>query len=133
MAMRRPGSRLPMPAAAEEERAAAAVPDVLIETGGKRLGELLVQRRVISHSQLIEALLQQTAAGPRIGRLLVDLGALDERDLATVLADQSGLEIADLRRDRPDPEAVAALPEVVARTIGAVPLRRVGSLLEVAA
>ena len=132
MAMRRPGPRLPMPAATQEERGLAPVPDVLIEAGGKRLGELLVQSRVISHSQLTEALLQQTPAGPRIGRLLVDLGALDERDLATVLADQSGLEIADLRRDRPEPEAVLALPEVVARTIGAVPLRRVGSLLEVA-
>ena len=115
-----------------KESPAAAAPDLVVEPRGKRLGELLVQRRVISHGQLIEALLQQTPAGPRIGRLLVDLGALDERDLASALAEQCGLEIADLRRDRPDPEAVAALPEVVARTICAVPLRRVGSVLEVA-
>ena len=91
-----------------------------------------MRRRVISHGQLVEALVQQTPSGPRIGRLLVDLGALDERDLAIVLAEQSGLEVADLRRERPDPGAVAALPEAVARTIGAVPLRRDGPLLEVA-
>src|SRR4051812_18563912 len=51
----------------------------------QQLGELLVSRDVVTHTQLNEALLQQSASGKRVGRLLVELGALDEEDLAAAL------------------------------------------------
>src|SRR4051794_2102548 len=61
-----------------------AAPVVSAENGhvAARLGELLVQAGSISSADLAEALVQQPhAGGKRIGRILVDAGALDERQL----------------------------------------------------
>src|SRR5216683_8028045 len=95
----------PLPASGEPR-------DLEVHPGGSRIGELLVQKQLVSRSQLIEALLQQTGDGSRLGQLLVDLGALGDRDLASVLAEQKGVALADLRRQRPDPKAVNAIPEL---------------------
>ncbi len=100
--------------------------------GRPKLGELLVQRDLVSHSQLAEALLQQSASGKRLGTLLVELGALDEQGLARTLAEQLGLPLADLRRSRPDDEAIAMVPESVARGHTLIPLRKTELGLEVA-
>jgi type IV pilus assembly protein PilB len=88
----------------------------------EKLGELLLRGQRVSHTQLNEALLQQSDSGKRIGALLVEAGALAERDLAWALAEQYGLEMVDLGRTLPDPEAVATLSESLARTEGAVPV-----------
>ena len=103
-----------------------------VDSGGQRLGELLVARNVVTKTQLVEALLQQSASGKRIGALLVELGALDERALAQLLSEQMGVPLVDLRKDIPDPDAVKRLPETVARNVNAVPIRIDGDVLEVA-
>jgi type IV pilus assembly protein PilB len=89
----------------------------------ERLGELLVRKDRLTSTQLNEALLQQSASGKRIGQLLVELGALDERDLAWALSEQFGIEHVDLGHQTPDKEAVALLSETVARSESAIPLR----------
>jgi type IV pilus assembly protein PilB len=96
------------------------------------IGEMLVARKYITKAQLNEALLKQSASRRRLGRLLVEAGALDERDLAEALADVSDLPVADLGQSTPDPEAVALMPERVARTFGALPLEVDGRTLTVA-
>jgi type IV pilus assembly protein PilB len=122
--------------ALKRERAARVAPAPAesfdVHHDGQRLGEVLVARNVITKTQLVEALLQQSASGKRIGSLLVELGALDERDLAVLLSEQLGVPLVDLRVDVPDPHAVKLLPETVARNVGAVPLRRTGEVLEIA-
>ena len=100
--------------------------------GAVLLGELLVERNTVSHSQVSEALLQQSASGKRVGTLLVELGALHEDDLAEVLAEQLGLELVDLGADTPEPAALAAVPESVARAHLCVPLSRTDTHLVVA-
>jgi len=97
-----------------------------------RLGDLLVERGLITQSQLGEALLQQPASGKPLGSLLVELGALDELALARVLAEQLGVPLADLRKDAPDDAAITILPESVARAHTAIPIRKTDSGLEVA-
>ena len=77
----------------------------------KRLGEVLVERNILSEADLGAALEGQAESGKRLGEYLVDTGILDERDLASALADQFNLEVVDLRREVPQEEAVAALPE----------------------
>jgi type IV pilus assembly protein PilB len=91
---------------------------------GPRLGELLLQHELISQDDLAAALVRQEESGVRIGAALVELGALDEKSLVLALAQQRGIEVVDLRRETPDPEALAALPESVARGLGALPLRK---------
>src|SRR5688572_1241402 len=110
--MAKQGERWAEPTPAEERRA--------------RIGDLLVDRGLVSRAQLAEALLQQSVSGKRIGALLVELGALDERELAAVLAAQLDLPLADLRQLEPEPDALAHLPETIARSAVAVPLRVIG-------
>jgi type IV pilus assembly protein PilB len=90
----------------------------------KRLGEVLVERDLLSDADLSAALADQADSGKRLGEYLVDSGILDERDLAGALADQFHLEVVDLRREVPQEEAVAALPEESARELLAIPLRK---------
>jgi type IV pilus assembly protein PilB len=89
----------------------------------ERLGELLVRKDRLTSTQLNEALLQQSASGKRIGQLLVELGALGEKDLAWALSEQFSIELVDLGHQTPDTEAVSLLSETVARSESAIPLR----------
>jgi len=86
------------------------------------LGELLVGADLITHAQLAEALLQQSATGKRIGTLLVEEGAVDERDLARALSEQLKIPFVDLSQQTPKAEAIALLPEGVARANVALPI-----------
>jgi type IV pilus assembly protein PilB len=80
----------------------------------------------------MEALLSQTGSGKRLGALLVDAGAITDRQLAETLAEQLKVPMADLRTQQPEADAVAKLPERFARELVAVPLRIKDNTLEVA-
>ncbi len=99
-----------------------------------RLGELLVARQAITPTQLRDALLQQSGGfdSERVGTILVRAGVLDERTLTNALAEQLGLTTVDLRTSRPAPDAIAALPESVARDLMAIPIARVDGRLQIA-
>ena len=89
---------------------------------GVLLGELLVRNQVISPQALNEALTQQSATGRRIGQVLVELGVIDERDLAHALAQQVRMQVVDLNRTTPDPAAAELLGESKARSLSAIPM-----------
>ena len=97
-----------------------------------KLGDLLVNNRKVSAKQVAEALLQQSASGKPLGRLLVEIGALDERDLAATLAEQMSLALVDLSQETPEPEAVQSVPESLARSHNVVPMMKVDGTLVVA-
>jgi type IV pilus assembly protein PilB len=96
------------------------------------LGALLVERGDLSGQQLRDALGAQTSGGKRLGEILVELGVISERVLSSALAEQVGLEAIDLSRARPDIAIVGLMPEEEARALGALPLRKVGERIEVA-
>jgi type IV pilus assembly protein PilB len=97
--------------------------DLTVRPGGTRLGELLIDARLASHEQVAAALAHmQRGTTQRLGRLLVANGALDEQALAWTIARQHSLELVDLRVTSPQPEALALLPEAVARALTAIPL-----------
>ncbi|MCU1378797.1 MAG: pilus biosynthesis protein PilB, partial [Acidimicrobiales bacterium] len=98
----------------------------------EKLGELLVRCGRVSPTQVDEALLQQLTSGTRTGVLLVELGAIDERDLAWALSEQFALDFIDLGRETPDPDAVALLSESAARAEAAIPVRLAGTQLVIA-
>ncbi len=103
------------------------------DAAGRRfLGEILVERRLLSPEKLADALLKQRVSGKRLGALLVELGAIDERDLATALGEHFGVAVIDLRRRAPDPKAVLRLTEQAARSSRALPLAIHEGVLEVA-
>ncbi len=96
------------------------------------LGEVLVKRGLVTDAQVAQALTQQTGSGKRLGEVLVDMGALDERGLVDALADFFGLPVTDLRRHTPFPEAIALIPEEIAREHLVIPVHLDGDGLHVA-
>jgi type IV pilus assembly protein PilB len=103
-------------AAAEQPLAAGSA------LGKRLLGEILVEHGQVTPQQLAEALLQQRVSGKRLGALLVELGALDERVLADALGEHFALPVVDLRHTEPDPAAIARIPESSARSLNVLPL-----------
>jgi type IV pilus assembly protein PilB len=97
--------------------------DVAVHDGGNRLGELLVESRLVDRGAVLAALEQKRrGAQQRLGRLLLDSGAISERDLTTVLARQSRMEVIDLRNVTPKPEALAVISDTDAHRLKALPV-----------
>jgi len=97
--------------------------DLSVNLDGDRLGERSVRAHLVTSEQLVEALeLLPSRTGTKLGRLLVDLGALDDRDLAGLLAAQHGLDHVDLRQVAPDPAATDLLSESAARALMIIPI-----------
>ncbi len=86
------------------------------------LGQLLVGSGMITHTQLADALVQQTSSGRRLGAILVDQGFLTDADLAGALSEHLGVPLVDLSHGTPFADAADLLPESVARSQLAVPV-----------
>lgn len=57
-----------------------------------RFGEILVETKVLTESQLERALEKQKGTGRRLGQILEEMGVVTERDIATTLARQFGFK-----------------------------------------
>src|SRR5690349_3672013 len=97
-----------------------------------RLGDVLVAQKLITIEQLRTALEAQTRRGRRLGRLLVELGYLDDDQVAQALARQLHLRYVDLAQHNFNPEVVQKLPESAARRFRAVPLEVRGNAMLIA-
>lgn len=89
-----------------------------------RLGDLLVQQKVISSADLDIALAAQKKSGRRLGRIIVESGLAGENDIAQALARQLSIPFVDLRKFSPDAAILQLLPETQARRFRAMPLAR---------
>lgn len=90
----------------------------------KKLGELLVERGVISLAQLDEALQSQVAFGGKLGTNLVELGYISLDEIAVFLGQALGTPLPPTDwLENPDPAALRALPVTLVRRFNALPLR----------
>ena len=87
------------------------------------LGQLLVDGRILTEEQLRRVLEEKAATDQRLGEIAVSLGFTTERAIAGALAEQYELEFVDLDVAELDKQAVALLPEELARRYEALPLR----------
>ncbi|MFL6239546.1 MAG: ATPase, T2SS/T4P/T4SS family [Actinomycetes bacterium] len=104
----------------------------------RRLGDVLIESRLLTPDQLEDALARQlevVAAGRRVrlGRLLIEEGILNERDVAHAMADMLGLEMVDLGQEHIDPQIVHLLPRSVAERADVLILARTATGLRIAA
>src|SRR5947207_15790303 len=98
---------------------------------GPRLGERLLAKRVITEAQLRHALQIQPQSARPLGRVLVELGVLDEDRLTAVLGEHLDVPVANLRRNEADAEAARHLPEAFARRHVVLPRSRQNGALGV--
>ncbi|OFZ66028.1 MAG: MSHA biogenesis protein MshE [Betaproteobacteria bacterium RBG_16_56_24] len=95
-----------------------------------RLGDLLVQQKLISQDQLKFALEQQKRSGRKLGRVLVDNAFVTEENISEALAKQLGIPYINLKYFHINLDLVRLLPENQARRYRAIPLEdRNGMLL----
>ena len=88
-----------------------------------RLGELLVERGVLTSAQLDEAIEFQRQHGGQLGWVLVEMNLLGEEEITKALSDQLLLPVIDLRQYQFETETVRLLPEAQARRHRAIILR----------
>jgi MSHA biogenesis protein MshE len=88
-----------------------------------RLGELLLENKVISQEQLNAALAEQKRSGRKLGRALTDLGIVSEQALHEFLARHLNIPFVDIRQLNLDREVVRLLPEALARRYRAIVLQ----------
>ncbi len=86
-----------------------------------RLGDRLLERGVVSPSELEVALGEQRRAHRPLGKILVSLGFASEADVVSVLAEDLGLAHVRAADLDPDPEVVAALDAAFVRETHAFP------------
>lgn len=88
----------------------------------QRLGEILVEKGLITPEQLADALEEQVRTRRRLGEILISRGLVTERDLAEALAERLGVRFIDLHETTIDPTAVALITERDARRYEALPI-----------
>ncbi len=89
-----------------------------------RIGELLVQNKVITEEQLNTALAEQKKTGLRLGRALIELKYIDEDRLLSLLSLQLQIPFVELTHYKFDQDAVQLLPETHSRRFRAIVLEK---------
>src|ERR1700722_19387230 len=82
-----------------------------------RLGEILIQKHLITGEDLDRALELQRERGDKLGKILVDMGYLAQRDLLSALAEQLGLTIAQLAAPPSAPEIEGMSPRFLRQSL----------------
>ena len=98
----------------------------------KQLGELLIERGVITRAQLEEALGVQKKKGGLVGQILVALGFTKEEEIAQALTVQYGFPYLPLANYELTAEMVKIIPENVAKQFCLVVVDKIGDTLTVA-
>ena len=97
-----------------------------------RLGDVLVQQKLISQEQLQQTLELQRSTGKKVGRLLIESGVISEELLANGLARQLRIPFVNLKTFPFRADVIRLLPEAMARRFKALALEDKGDVLLVA-
>ena len=87
-----------------------------------RLGEILVQQKLLSEDQLKVALEEQKKTGRRLGRVFIEHGFITEEQISKALARQLGADYIDLKHYNLKRDVISTLPETQARRFRAMVL-----------
>jgi len=88
----------------------------------RRLGELLIDAKVLDDTRLQAALAEQRRWGGKLGRTLVELGFVDEKTMVAVLAHQLQLATVDLDTAKLPERVVELLRLDLAERYGVFPV-----------
>lgn len=97
-----------------------------------KLGEMLVQAKLISRDQLEEAVAVQDDHGGRIGYTLIKLGYVEEDTITQFLSQQYGVPAINLSVFDIEGEIIKLIPSDVAQKYQVLPVSRQGATLTLA-
>ncbi len=98
----------------------------------KRLGEILREQGLINEEHIQEALDRQDETGELLGRALIELGYVTERDIARVLCTQFGLPYLDVENCSPDKELIEQIPDSFIKKYSFLPVDMIGQVVVIA-
>jgi len=87
-----------------------------------RLGDLLVESKLISQIQLEQALADQKKSGQKLGKVLIEDGYLTEDQMLDALSQQLKIPFVDLLHYKFNPDVIKLIPEIQSRRFRAVAL-----------
>lgn len=80
-----------------------------------RIGDLLVQKGLLSEAQLMDALAEQKKSGKKIGKVVVELGFVTEKGLLTALSEHFKYPYVDISKFKFNNDLIKKLPETHSR------------------
>lgn len=98
----------------------------------KRLGDMLISLGIINYDQLEQALNLQKKTKNKLGKTLIELGFLREKELYEVLQMQYGIPYVDIALEKIDPKVPKIISEKLARLHKVIPIRFENNELTVA-
>jgi type IV pilus assembly protein PilB len=101
-------------------------------TSHKHLGQLLIERGIITQEQVAMAITYQNQKGGLFGEVLVELKFATEEDIAQALTCQYGFPYLPLSNYEIDKEVVGSVPEHICRQYCLVPIDKIGNSLTLA-
>ena len=97
----------------------------------KRIGELLIERGVITPEQLQEALNNQQETKKLLGETLIDLGYATEEHIMISLTTQYGIPYLPIESYEIDAEVVNFVPKELRDKYDFLPVDKIGDLLTI--
>ncbi|MCM8791806.1 MAG: hypothetical protein NC826_01440 [Candidatus Omnitrophica bacterium] len=98
----------------------------------KQLGELLIERKIITPEQLDKALDLQKKQGGLLGEILIELGFAKEEDIAQILTAQYGFPYLPLSNYEINPQVIELVPLRIAKQYLLIPIDKIGNNITLA-
>ncbi|HEX2964171.1 MAG TPA: GspE/PulE family protein [Syntrophorhabdaceae bacterium] len=98
----------------------------------KRLGELLLDAKKISEKDLLGALTEQKKYGDKLGKAIVKLGLLSEREIIDTVSAQLSIPIINISELKIPEEVVRLVPSEMAKNSLMMPVSKRHNVLKVA-
>jgi MSHA biogenesis protein MshE len=89
-----------------------------------QIGKILLEKNIITQSQLDSAMQEQKKSGRKLGQVFIDLGYIKEDKLYGILSEQLGLPFIELRNYTINKDVVHVLPEINARRLRCMVLNK---------
>lgn len=97
-----------------------------------RLGQVLVDEKIITEDQLNLALERQKTVKKRLGNVISDMGMASERDILRALAKRLQVEYVDTPLFQIELDSIRLIPEHLARKYNIVPLNMRAGIITIA-
>jgi len=98
----------------------------------KKIGELLLEKGLISPQQLEEGLKEQALSGRRLGEILVDRGRITEEQLIDTVSERLSIPRISLPSMVIDPQVIRRVSVELARRYTLIPIFEIGNALTLA-
>jgi len=103
----------------------------MVKSLKQRVLDILINRKLITSSQLDQALKVQKEQGGSLSKILVGLKFLDEDALLGIMSEELNIPPINLSLFKVDPKIIAMVPKKIAQKYGVIPISRIGKTLTV--